>query len=103
MSLEILRYRTLTVVLVLTQLCIADNTAPSGCFFWSYHQTSWTMDIESRTKFYKENGFSAKEAAAQAARDREIEREREIGEKDIDLQIRRMEHEERMKAGGACN
>jgi hypothetical protein len=54
-------------------------------------------DVVSLTEFYKKEGFSGKDAIEKAEKQIERERERAERERERALEIRKMEHAEKMK------
>ena len=57
-------------------------------------------DLFALTEFYKTNGFSGKEAVERA----EVQLEKQLGEKEKErlLEVKRMEHEEKMRGVSCC-
>jgi hypothetical protein len=67
-------------------------------FGFSFHESATTLvvkmsDLIALTEFYERKGFSQKEAVEKAERERERERA---------LEIRKMEHEEKMRGISCC-
>jgi hypothetical protein len=88
-------------------------------FGFSFHESATTLvvkmsDLIALTEFYERKGFSQKEAVEKAERERERERaerereraERERAEREREreraLEIRKMEHEEKMRGISCC-
>ena len=72
-------------------------------FAFSFHYSATIAvkmsDVITLTEFYEKKGFSEKDAVEKAEKHIREERERERAERERerDLEIRKMEHEEKMK------